>query len=120
MGCAGPRSTPTADTGSFATAGDTDISQSAPSPRVTVGMKFPDEGHLWQLLGILHHRASDFAGASEALETATLLMPLESATRWALADCQARLGRAELAWQLYRHLAGDDAFCRDLARREPT
>lgn len=107
-------------------------------------LQFPDEGHLWQLLGILHHQASDFARASEALETAALLVPLESAARWALADCQARLGRAELARQLYRHLAGDDAcptallpavasglgsvgedataldVCHKLARREPT
>ena len=110
-----------------------------------VGLReFPKDGHLWQLLGLFRQRAGDFAGASEALETASLLMPLAPSARCTLADCHARLGRVELARQFYRHLAGDDAcptallpavasglgsvgedataldVCRELSRREPT
>jgi tetratricopeptide (TPR) repeat protein len=106
--------------------------------------EFPDDGLLWQLLGMLRQRAGDFEGASEALETASLLVPLDPSVRCALADCHARLRRTELARQLYQHLAQDDAcptallpavasglgsigddataldVCRELSRREPT
>ena len=106
--------------------------------------EFPEDGLLWQLLGMFRQRAGDFVSASEALETASLLVPLDPSVRCALADCHARLGRAELARQLYRLLAGDGAcptallpavasglgsvgedataldVCRELSRREPT
>ena len=93
------------------------------------------------------HRAraaepEELDGAREALETASLLVPLDPASQCALAECYARGGRRELARDLYRDLArngrsptallpavasglgtvGDDEtalqVCRELARRE--
>jgi pentatricopeptide repeat protein len=69
--------------------------------------EFPDDGELWQLRGLLRQRLGDLDGACAALETASMLVPLESSARCALADCYARTGRIELARDLYRHLAGD-------------
>ncbi|WP_422925688.1 tetratricopeptide repeat protein [Singulisphaera sp. PoT] len=66
-----------------------------------------DDGHLWQLLGLLRHRARDMEGAREALETSSMLVPLEPAARCALADCYARTGYRELAVDIYNDLAAD-------------
>ncbi len=71
---------------------------------------FPDDGDLWQLHGLLLQRQGDFKGACDALETASLLVPLTPAAQCALADCHARAGRRELARQLYLALA-EDASC---------
>ena len=78
-----------------------------------------------------------------ALETASLLVPLEPASRCALAECHARAGRKELACDLYRQLGRDEkcpttllpavaaglgslgqneaalAACRKIVRRDP-
>ena len=103
----------------------------------------PDDGALWQLLGLMRRERGDFEGAMAALETASVLIPLNSAARCALADCYARACKGNLARDLYRLLAadadcptallpavasglgsvGDDAtaleVCRELSRREP-
>lgn len=105
---------------------------------------FPDDGLHWQMHGLLRQRVGDFAGACEALETASLLVPLEPAAQCALADCHAKAGRIELAQDLYRALAesgrcptallpsvssglnnvGDSRtaleVCRELIRRDPS
>jgi tetratricopeptide (TPR) repeat protein len=69
---------------------------------------YPEDGRLWQLCGLLRHRLGDIQGACSALETASLLVPLEPAPRCALAECYARTGHAELAIDLFRELAGDE------------
>jgi len=103
----------------------------------------PDDGRLWQFLGLLRHRQGDYAGACDALETASLLVPIEPASRCALADCHARAGRDGLAGDLYRQLGRDErcptsllpavaaglgnlgqneaalAACRKIVRRDP-
>ena len=105
--------------------------------------RFPDEGDLWQLCGLLRHRGGDASGACAALETASVLVPLAPSSCCALADCYVRMGRRALARDLYRQLAGDVrcptallpavasglgslgddeaalGACRELARREP-
>lgn len=104
----------------------------------------PDDGSLWQLLGLMRRRRGDLVAARPALEAASLLVPLSPAARCALADCYARTGWPDLARDLYRLLAGDAAcptcllpaiasglgsvgddeaalgVCRELSRREPT
>lgn len=105
--------------------------------------RFPDAGRLWRLRGLLRIRLGDIAGACSALETASLLVPLDPAACCALAECHAREGRHTLARDLFRSLAseydcptellpavasglgslGDDwmalKVCRELSSREP-
>jgi tetratricopeptide repeat protein len=66
----------------------------------------PEDGDLWQFLGQVRHRLGKLAGAQSALETASLLVPLEPPARRALADCYARTGHPSSAADLYR-----DARC---------
>jgi len=104
----------------------------------------PEDGNLWQFLGLIRHRLGDLTRARSALEVASALVPLEPSARRALADCYARTGHAELAGDLYRALAVDarcptdllpavasglgglgrheDALkaCRELIRRDPS
>jgi len=69
-----------------------------------------NNGPLWQFLGMLRYRQGDYARASDAIETAGLLIPLEPAARCALAECHARAGRMVLAAEIYRQL-GRDVRC---------
>jgi tetratricopeptide (TPR) repeat protein len=106
--------------------------------------KFPDDGALWQLDGLVRRDRGDFDGARRALEMASVLIPLNPAAQCALAECYARAGQTGLAQDLYRDLArsgraptsllpavacglgsiGDSEsaleVCRELSRREPT
>ncbi len=52
----------------------------------------PDDGRFWQFLGLLRHRQGDYSGACAALETASLLVLLEPASRCALAECRCQGG----------------------------
>jgi Flp pilus assembly protein TadD len=69
--------------------------------------KSPDDGRLWQSVGLFRHQAGDFDGACRSLETAGLLVPLDPQARCALADCFARMGHTALAGDLYRDLSSD-------------
>jgi tetratricopeptide (TPR) repeat protein len=106
--------------------------------------KFPDDGALWQLDGLVRRDRGDFDGARRALEMASVLIPLNPGAQCALAECYARAGQTGLARDLYRDLArsgraptpllpavasglgsvGDSEsaleVCRELSRREPT
>lgn len=103
----------------------------------------PEDGRFWQFLGLLRHRQGNYPGACAALETASLLVPLEPSSRCALAECHARAGRKGLACDLYRQLGRDErcpttllaavaaglgslgeneaalAACRKIVRRDP-
>ncbi|ODU01647.1 MAG: hypothetical protein ABS79_01345 [Planctomycetes bacterium SCN 63-9] len=72
--------------------------------------RFPEDGKLWQLRGMIRHRLRDFDAAGNDLETASLLVPLEPSARCALADCHVKAGEKTLARDLYVHLA-DDPKC---------
>jgi len=64
----------------------------------------PDHGRLWQVYGAARWLLQDYQVATAALETATTLVPLLSVPLRALADCYARLGKHDLAVQLYGRL----------------
>lgn len=67
----------------------------------------PDDGGLWELLGVARHHAGLHDAAIEALETATLLKPLDIGARFCLAGSFAANGQRELAVFVYRILAHD-------------
>ncbi len=73
-----------------------------------------DDGHVWQFLGLLRHRMRDLKRAQAALETASLLVPLKPAARFALADCYLRTGLRKLAADLYDDVALDPLCPTDL------
>jgi len=70
--------------------------------------QFPEEGRLWELLGIACCRSGQTARGLEALETASLLKPLDPAARFCLAECYAAIGKPELAVFVYQQLAESD------------
>lgn len=65
----------------------------------------PDDGHLWQLYGTARCNVQDFATAREALETASVLVPLHPLAQYALAICYYRMDQPDLACVIYEHLA---------------
>lgn len=67
----------------------------------------PEDGSLWQKLGLAHRQRLEMAAAQAALERATLLSPLSALARLALADCYLSAGKAPLALDLYRMVAAD-------------
>lgn len=69
--------------------------------------RFPDEGRLWRLRGLVRHQIQNYRGAGDDIETASLLVPLDPAARRALADCHMRAGEKALARDLYLHLSAD-------------
>ena len=64
----------------------------------------PDNGRLWELYGTARCRLQDFEVACEALETASVLVPLHPLAQYALAACHAHANRTELACLIYEHL----------------
>jgi tetratricopeptide (TPR) repeat protein len=66
--------------------------------------EFPDDGHLWQLYGTARCSLNDYPAAREALELASVLVPLHPLARIALARSYARLGQEELALTIYEYL----------------
>lgn len=70
--------------------------------------EYPDDGPLWELLGVAEQRDGQHIAAREALETASLLKPLDIGARFCLAEAFAATGLAELAVFVYR-MVSDDA-----------
>jgi tetratricopeptide (TPR) repeat protein len=68
----------------------------------------PDDGNLWELLGVAQHHERRHEAACEALETATLLKPLDVGARFCLAGSYAATGCRELAIFVYRMVAHDE------------
>lgn len=64
--------------------------------------EFPDDGSLWELLGVAHQRTGESQLAREALEMATLLKPLDIGARFCLAEAYAATGSREMAVFVYR------------------
>ncbi|MBW3543233.1 MAG: tetratricopeptide repeat protein [Planctomycetes bacterium] len=56
----------------------------------------PNNGRMWELLGLIHHASGRPDAAQAALESASLFVPLMPAGGLALADCYHALGREEL------------------------
>lgn len=68
---------------------------------------FPDDGRLWELLGVACYRQGEYRAALAALESASLLKPLDMGARFYLARCFAESGKRDLAVFVYRQLADD-------------
>jgi tetratricopeptide (TPR) repeat protein len=64
-----------------------------------------DDGQLWQLLGVALWSRGERDPAREALESASVLVPLCPLATCALADCYYRLGKVEPARACLMHLA---------------
>ncbi|AMV40551.1 tetratricopeptide repeat protein [Planctomyces sp. SH-PL62] len=67
-----------------------------------------ENGLLWRFVGLLRHRAGDFSGARDALETAQALVPFDPSTSCILAETLARTGHPGPALAVYQALAEDD------------
>jgi Flp pilus assembly protein TadD len=67
-----------------------------------------ENGLLWRFVGLLRHRAGDFTGARDALETAQVLVPFDPSTSCILAETLARTGHTGPALEVYRDLATDE------------
>ena len=71
-------------------------------------VEYPDDGWGWVLLGLVRHRQGDLVQASHALETASLLIPLDAPTQAVLAECFMRTGYPDLARLVYLALATEN------------
>jgi tetratricopeptide (TPR) repeat protein len=69
---------------------------------------FPENGDLWELLGVCQFHAQNSPASCEALEEASLLKPLDVGARFCLAGAYAGVGRRELAVDIYRLIADDE------------
>jgi tetratricopeptide (TPR) repeat protein len=68
---------------------------------------FPDDGNLWELRGVSEHHLGNHSAGQSALETASLLQPLDVGARYCLAGCYAATGSRELAVFLFQMVAED-------------
>lgn len=64
-----------------------------------------DDGRAWQLRGFAHFGLGEFAKATSAFETASLLVPLGTSAQIRLAQLYLRRRRREAAQAIYLHLA---------------
>lgn len=70
-------------------------------------LQYPDDGELWEILGVARTHLGAYSAAVAALETASLLKPLDIGARFCLADAYAASGCTELAGFVYS-LIGED------------
>lgn len=64
----------------------------------------PDNGKLWEIRGLAHDALGHGASAIDALENATLLVPLSAAGQCVLAKCYESAGKRALARDMYHYL----------------
>jgi tetratricopeptide (TPR) repeat protein len=72
------------------------------------------DGRLWQLRGLIHRDRREGEACIDALERASLLVPLDGIARVALAEAYGHLGRRELARDLYVALFDDESLSIEL------
>lgn len=77
----------------------------------------PEDGAMWMHLGELLHRLQDFGEARDALETASMLVPLSVDAQLALADCYCRLGDRDLAVFLYDAITANSSLAGEVLAR---
>jgi len=70
-------------------------------------LDFPDDGNLWELRGVALHHLGEHSAARSALETASLLQPIDVGARYCLAGCYAATGLYDLAVFVYQMVAED-------------
>jgi len=64
----------------------------------------PNDGRLWELVGLIHRAKNDCRPCLHALEMATLFVPLSFAAQCALADCYVYTQRSDAGRVIYQHL----------------
>ncbi|MBB74562.1 MAG: hypothetical protein CMJ75_08620 [Planctomycetaceae bacterium] len=64
-----------------------------------------DNGAAWQLRGLAHFALGDYEQALQALEHASMLIPLSAVAQCRLAACYLFVRRAKVAAVIYLHLA---------------
>lgn len=69
--------------------------------------EFPEDGPLWELLGVAHQRSGQPELAREALEMATILKPLDIGARFCLAEAYAATGFRDMAIFVFRMVSDD-------------
>jgi Flp pilus assembly protein TadD len=69
---------------------------------------FPDDGDLWELLGVSQYHAGDHAAARDSLEHASAIQPLDLGARYCLAGAYERTGLRDVAVFVYRLIADDE------------
>ncbi len=67
--------------------------------------EYPEDARLLQLYGTARCNMGDYAAACDALEQATVLVPLHPLAQYALATSYFRLEQIDLACVIYEHLA---------------
>jgi tetratricopeptide (TPR) repeat protein len=67
--------------------------------------KQPNDGRLWDLVGLIQHARGEFNTACRAIETASLLVPLTPPVQCVLAETYLQSEQGELARLIYEHLA---------------
>jgi tetratricopeptide (TPR) repeat protein len=73
-----------------------------------------DDGRLWQLRGMIHRQRGEVEPCIDALERASLLVPINAPARMALAEAYGKVGRRKLARDLYMALFGDGTMTVEL------
>lgn len=74
----------------------------------------PDEGRVWELLGMLAYAVNNFKLATESLEHASALLPLSPRAQVVLAKCYDESGHRSAARTIYTHVASLDNLADDL------
>jgi tetratricopeptide (TPR) repeat protein len=73
-----------------------------------------DNGHAWQLRGLAHFALGDYERAVDALEHASMLIPLTTLAQTRLAACYLHVRRPQVAAVIYRHLAQVEMLAEEL------
>lgn len=73
-----------------------------------------NDGPMWQLRGLIHRDRGEVEECIDALERASLLVPLDAVARVCLAAAYGKSGRRDLARDLFVALFGDGAMTVDL------
>lgn len=72
------------------------------------------DGAIWQLCGLIHRDRNEFASCVDAIERASLLVPLDAIARVALAEAYGKIGSMGLARDLFVALFDDGTMTVDL------
>ncbi|MDG2383764.1 MAG: hypothetical protein P8N76_18975 [Pirellulaceae bacterium] len=77
----------------------------------------PNEGRLWELYGLVFRATNDCLACLDALERASLYVPLSFLAQCALAECYVNTGRYELARDIYIYLVEQPDLSTALLKR---
>lgn len=69
-----------------------------------------EDGHAWEMLGLIQYQRDQFSESVSALEMAALLVPLKPMSRICIAYGYSQLGRVELARDLLCELIDDETL----------